>query len=703
MTPERRERVWVLFDEAVELPPGERAPLLDAACRDDAGLRAEVESLLAHHPRVSEDEDQEAFLKSPLLRSPEDPTLSSPSGGSVEASGLTRHIGHYRIVRALGTGGMGTVYEAEQDNPRRAVALKVIRKGFASPELVKRFTQEAQILARLQHPGIAQIYEAGLAEDGQPYFAMELIQGLPLGEYADQHHLDSHARLALFAKVCDAVQHAHEKGVVHRDLKPSNILVNGTGQPKILDFGVAHATNADLDTATGKTEAGQLLGTLSYMSPEQIAADPAALDHRSDVYTLGVILFELLAGRLPYQLEHLPLPEVARVIRDQGPSRLGSINTLFRGDVETIVAKALEKDKVRRYASAGELAADVRRHLNHEPIRARRISPAERFVRWGRRNKALEPALPVAALYLVLITAGSIASAVYFQRQESLQRGLAQEMTELAERNRQLANENRAALFEAETTLVDMQTSRGLLAGERDDAALAVLWFAKAAQQAASDPQRQADNRLRAWNWARNAVLPVGACSLNEVPRRIEFRPGDDLLLIHAGQRLLVWDWRQDNVRDWSDGKRSVSAACWSRDGANLVAGLSSGEVQIRKVSDGTILHELKHPGAISALAFSPNGRYLAIASTVVRPLGCPGARVPTGELAASPGRRCGGFQWQREPAGHGLSRPQSPRVCCVCHRGSTGATVRSHQPQAVYPFCAGPHRQRPRPDHDFG
>src|SRR5262249_40351259 len=178
---------------------------------------------------------------------------------------------------------------------RRAVALKVIRKGVASPEMVKRFTHEAQILGRLRHPGIAQIYEAGLAEDGQPFFAMEMIRGLPLNEYAQRHRLDSQARLGLLARVCDAVQHAHEKGVVHRDLKPGNILVDDAGQPKVLDFGVARATDADLQTTSRRTQAGQLLGTLSYMSPEQVVADPAALDWRSDIYTLGVILFELLA------------------------------------------------------------------------------------------------------------------------------------------------------------------------------------------------------------------------------------------------------------------------------------------------------------------------------------------------------------------------------------------------------------------------
>ena len=289
--------------------------------------------------------------------------------------GSLGRLGHYEVLQVIGQGGMGTVYKAEQDSPRRTVALKVVRPGFASPAIVKRFTHEAQILGRLHHPGIAQVYEAGLADDGQPYFAMEFIHGLPLDEYARRRGLDLTARVGLLARVCDAVQHAHDQGVIHRDLKPANILVEETGQPKVLDFGVARATGADLLTMTGLTQAGQLIGTPNYMSPEQVTADPAAIDHRTDVYALGVILFELAAHRLPYQLENRPLAETARLILEQDPPRLGSINPELRGDVETIVAKALEKDPARRYRSAADLAADLRHWLDHEPILRGRRRP----------------------------------------------------------------------------------------------------------------------------------------------------------------------------------------------------------------------------------------------------------------------------------------------------------------------------------------
>jgi tetratricopeptide (TPR) repeat protein/predicted Ser/Thr protein kinase len=387
-----------LFHQAADLAPPLRAALLDERCRGEPELRAAVEALL----RVDEGESAAAgFFLGPMapFRAALGPTQAAPEPA---------RIGHYRILRRLGEGGMGVVYEAEQDQPRRAVALKVIRPGLVSPDVLKRFAQEAQILGRLHHPGIAQIYEASVAEDGRPFIVMEFIHGVPPDEYARRHHLDAPARLALLAKVCDAVEHAHEQGVIHRDLKPGNILVDEAGQPKVLDFGVARATDADLLTSTGHTRTGQLVGTLSYMSPEQVAADPAAVDARSDVYALGVILFELLASRLPYPLEHLPLPEAARVICDQEPSRLGSLDTRFRGDVETIAAKALEKDPARRYQSAGELAADLRRHLDNQPIRARPASALYQLRKFARRHKAL---VGMTAAFLGLLLGGGAVTA----------------------------------------------------------------------------------------------------------------------------------------------------------------------------------------------------------------------------------------------------------------------------------------------------
>ena len=399
MTSDRRTKLWETFDHAAELSDGERRAFLDEACAGDVDLRAELESLLAHDD--SSEQSGARFLESPLVRWPAEATANALQPK------LPQHVGRYRILRWLSEGGMGAVYEAEQDSPRRIVALKVIRPEVISPSTIKRFAQEAQILGRLHHPGIAQIYEAGMEDDGRPFFAMEFIRGLSLTDFARQKQLDPSARLRLMVQVCEAVQHAHDHGFIHRDLKPGNILVNDAGQPKVLDFGVARAVDADLLTLASRTQAGELLGTLSYMSPEQVGGEGAALDGRSDVYALGVILFELLAGRLPYHLQKLPLPEVARVIREQEPSRLGLVQSAYRGDIETVASKALEKDRARRYDSPAELAADLRRYLNNEPILARPPSALYQLRKFTRRHKAL--VVGVASVFLALL-AGTIVS-----------------------------------------------------------------------------------------------------------------------------------------------------------------------------------------------------------------------------------------------------------------------------------------------------
>ena len=326
-----------------------------------------------------------------------------------EPQTLPESIGRYRILRLLGEGGMGAVYEAEQDLPHRTVALKVIRSGYASGEILRRFETETQALGRLQHPGIAQIFDAGAADTPfgkQPYIAMELIDGQALLAWSEAHQLSIRQRLDLMAKICEAVQHAHQRGLIHRDLKPANILVDEDGQPKILDFGVARLTDSDAQ-ATRQTSMGEIIGTLAYMSPEQVSGDPGDVDTRSDVYALGVILYELLAGKPPYAIGR-HIHEAVQAIREAEPTALSSVSRVFRGDIETIVGKALEKDKSRRYASATGLASDIRRYLNNEPVSARPPSTAYQVSKFARRNKALVSG--VAAVFVVLV-AGVIASA----------------------------------------------------------------------------------------------------------------------------------------------------------------------------------------------------------------------------------------------------------------------------------------------------
>jgi WD40 repeat protein len=631
MNPLRRERVWALFDQAVEMAPGARGAFLDDACGNDAGLRAEVESLLAHDSGVSEGEDKDAFLKSPLLRPPQVPAADPRADGSAGQQAPARRIGHYRILRELGSGGMGSVYEAEQDNPRRAVALKVIRAGFASAGLVKRFTHEAQILGRLHHPGIAQIYEAGLTEEGEPFFAMELIRGTCLDRYVRDHSLDLDARLGLFAKVCDAVQHAHDKGVIHRDLKPANILVDDTGAPRVLDFGVARATEADLVTGAGLTRTGQLLGTPNYMSPEQVTADPAAIDHRADVYALGVVLFELLAHRLPYQLDNRPLAEATRLILEQDPPQLGSVNPELRGDVETIVAKALEKDPARRYRSAADLAADLRRALNHEPILARPPSALYHLRKFARRHSALVGGVAATVAALVLGLVGTILFAVAEARQR-----------------RQAEDEKREAKF---------QEYRARMAAAIG--ALAAHDVADAARQLDAAP-----DHLRDWEWRHvhsrlddaSGVIPLPAEAFGFLlaapdrlrvgvltddglrltdleggePRTLPIDPEHQLSVSVAQTRrgLRVAAWVGNTTFDLLDEAGQVlrrveipeakgpAPVVVSADGMRLACSRVDGEWQRLSVFDARSGKQIAvcdgHRGLIWAYAFSPDGTRLA-------------------------------------------------------------------------------------------
>jgi tetratricopeptide (TPR) repeat protein/predicted Ser/Thr protein kinase len=388
-----------IYHSALERESSQRAAFVEQACDGDEPLQREVESLLAQA------ENTESFLEAPAME------VAARSLAAASEPGERPHpaaIGRYRIVRLLGEGGMGTVYEAEQEEPRRRVALKVIKLGLASPDRLRRFRRESQALARLQHPGIAQIYESSTADTGfglQPYLAMEFIRGLPLKEYAEAHQLDSRQKLMLMVKVCQAVEHAHQRGLIHRDLKPGNILVDEAGQPKILDFGVARITEEDAPEGDGQstlqTGLGQVVGTLAYMSPEQVLGRPLEVDVRSDVYSLGVILYELMSGRLPYQVSQRQLPEAVHTILEEEPASLSSIDRTYRGDIETLTRKALEKDKTRRYASAADLVSDIQRYLADEPILARPPSASYQLGKFARRHRTLMAGL--AAVFIVLL------------------------------------------------------------------------------------------------------------------------------------------------------------------------------------------------------------------------------------------------------------------------------------------------------------
>ena len=397
MNRERYARLHSLFATALELGEDERASFLAKECEHDADLAAEVRALLAL------DGSSQQFL--------------DPMGDADDEAVKSRdpqRIGEFTVVRRIGGGGMGVVYEGRQQNPERTVALKVLRRDTVTKDNLRRFRQEATVLATLQHRGIAQVYAAGTFEsdDGsRPFFAMEFIAGCSLTEYAEREQLDSNQRLELIALVCDAVAHAHERGFIHRDLKPDNILVDGEGQPKVLDFGIAKAVgDAPAMAMTQFTHAGMLVGTPAYMSPEQLDGVPDSAGVRSDVYALGVICYQLLAGQLPHDLTNKSISESARIVIEHDAKILGEVDATLRGDVEIIVAKALERDQTRRYASAVALSEDIRRYLHDEPVLARRPSAFYQLSKFTKRNKGLVAAAVASMLILI---AGAITATVF--------------------------------------------------------------------------------------------------------------------------------------------------------------------------------------------------------------------------------------------------------------------------------------------------
>ncbi|MFG0315196.1 MAG: tetratricopeptide repeat protein, partial [Phycisphaerales bacterium] len=397
------QRVREIFHQVCDLPAAEQEITLTKLCGEDADLRRSVEQLLsAIHDADEAELDPEKFQSAEFMPS----------------------IEGFTIVRLLGEGGMGSVYEAQQLQPARRVAIKVLRLGYATKALTRRFQLEAEALARLKHPGIAQVYEVGIDQTiAQPYIAMELVEGPTLKEFIRSHALPAREILVLASKLCDAIDHAHQRGVIHRDLKPTNILIDESGAPKILDFGIARVTEQDVRAVTMNTEIGQIIGTLAYMSPEQASGDPTLIDHRSDVYSLGVILFELLTGQLPHQTDKMQLADALSVVRDHDPTRVSSLDTRLRGDIDTIIAKALERDPDRRYQSAAELGNDIRRHLGDEPILARPPSRMYQLEKFAKRNKGLVASVCI----VILLLSVGVVSLSFALRRESAARQSAEE------------------------------------------------------------------------------------------------------------------------------------------------------------------------------------------------------------------------------------------------------------------------------------
>lgn len=399
MSDARHALLRELFLAALDLPVAEHARFVRDRCGADDDLAERLAALLAAHAAPSPQ------LATPALG--RGFTLPDPEALRAQPlpPGVPDRFGSYRLLGVLGAGGMGIVYRARQLSPPRDVALKVLRPGLADGANLARFRFEVQALGRLQHPGIATIHDAGTFDQGagpQPFLSMELVEGRPLLDHAAAERLGHDARLELIAAIADAIQHAHQRGIVHRDLKPANVLVDGDGRPKVLDFGIAAARDASDFDVTQATEAGQLLGTLGYMSPEQLGLHRREVDTRIDVYALGVLAYELLSGQLPFALDGLAPIQAARVVAETDAPPLGRFVPQLRGDVETIVATAMSRQPERRYASAGDLAADLRRVLAHQPIAARPAGKWRRIALFTRRHRAMVAGITSTTLALAL-------------------------------------------------------------------------------------------------------------------------------------------------------------------------------------------------------------------------------------------------------------------------------------------------------------
>jgi eukaryotic-like serine/threonine-protein kinase len=575
------------------------------------------------------------------------PTLATSRARTI---GQPTHIGPYRILDTLGEGGMGTVYLAEQERPlKRQVALKVIKLGMDTRDVVARFEAERQALARMDHPHIASVYDAGATDDGRPFFVMERVQGVPITEFCDEQRLSTRARLELFMDVCAAIQHAHQKAIIHRDIKPSNVLVSlhdGKAVPKVIDFGVAKATDQRL-ADDQRTALGLFIGTPEYMSPEQAGITEQDVDSRTDIYSLGVLLYEMLVGTVPFESKRLRqtgYAEIQRIIREEEPARpstrltsLGASATEvagrrqtnaptlgreLRGDLDWITLKAIEKDRSRRYQSASELSADIARHLRNEPVVARPPSVAYRTRKFVARNRV---GVAAAAVVLLAIVAGLIASTTLYFRAEH-ERARADDERREAELRRSQADQERGR---ADLAKQDADTQRGVAEREAQ-AALAASKIADE-QRAVADVQRTSADRLR-------GEADQQACAANVLAADEALRAGNKRetrrRLDACPLALRGWEWgyldrRNDSSERSFAGTGRVQHVTLSPDGKRVQAIIMTGSATsgrsflVTRALDADPFAVATAASAGSEIAISPDGRFSVVslwsAGTITR------------------------------------------------------------------------------------
>jgi serine/threonine protein kinase len=638
-----------LFQAAINLPEGQaRTAFLDQACAGDDALRKRLEALLEAHERNTSVVDVSALLPTQEGLRLNFPTEENP--GQV--------IGRYKLLQKIGEGGMGVVYMAEQEEPvRRRVALKIIKLGMDTRQVVARFEAERQALALMDHPNIARVFDGGATEAGRPYFVMELVQGVPITTFCDKNKLPARERLKLFIQVCQAIQSAHQKAIIHRDIKPNNVLVtlhHGEPMVKVIDFGVAKATNQKLTEKTLFTNHAAMIGTPAYMSPEQAEMSSLDVDTRTDIYALGVMLYELLAGSLPFpeqRLRSLGYGEMRRVIMEEEPDRpstrlgtltleqkstvarnrgeeLAVLSNLLKGDLDWIAMKCLEKDRRRRYETALDLAADLKRHLENEPVTARPPSAAYRFQKMARRNSGVFAAVAVIALVLVIGVVASTWQAMRARQAERMARNAeaAARMAQQAEqKSAEVSRLDRDRAVRAETNAVAkaqaaeaarLEARRNLYAAEINGAinAMSENNMGRAIDLMKRQIPAPGEEDLRGFEWRHlwklcqgdeNASINVGYAPA------LAYSP-DGRLFASAGPQVTVRD--SSTLAIITNLPFAALALSFSGPARILAAGSGENSVKFWNTDNWKEIMCLTNAG--SPACFSPDGRWFAAAAT---------------------------------------------------------------------------------------